>query len=443
MFLLSLIRHSTSVEKLHDGTGRQWVKASSIQADSVCRSSQSTELPVKDLSSSTVQRQRRELQLLMVELKDREMELNAMAASHHQQHQAWEQDRQRALVLEQRCARLDEELRKRNEVMRAVTKHVCVVESREREVQMELSKAKQKLCELEEKQEHIIGKCRDYEEKNQSLSSTGMALSTQVGSLRVREEELSAVLKLKVNQSNYFSSSVRSCPSIVQFCLNHNQDKDVTEASGRTLELTGRLRDLDAALTQSRSQENKLFKDSEENKRRYKETKHEVNQLREELQQQVTQSSTQREEIIRLKQELQLLHADLVLTAGEGDSCWSCLAPNRNASCLRCAACSSQDELACSHLDHPSSRSLRGTNRRPDHDALAVTDLQTNNKPGVLSARVTDGSDHLSRCSLQHLLGESRLLHKAAAAPNASAYHSGPTRSPAAELLTRFTSTSV
>uniref|UniRef100_A0A1A8UVX4 Huntingtin interacting protein 1 related n=1 Tax=Nothobranchius furzeri TaxID=105023 RepID=A0A1A8UVX4_NOTFU len=345
------------------------------------------------------------------------MELNAMAASHHQQHQAWEQDRQRALVLEQRCARLDEELRKRNEVMRAVTKHVCVVESREREVQMELSKAKQKLCELEEKQEHIIGKCRDYEEKNQSLSSTGMALSTQVGSLRVREEELSAVLKLK--------------------------DKDVTEASGRTLELTGRLRDLDAALTQSRSQENKLFKDSEENKRRYKETKHEVNQLREELQQQVTQSSTQREEIIRLKQELQLLHADLVLTAGEGDSCWSCLAPNRNASCLRCAACSSQDELACSHLDHPSSRSLRGTNRRPDHDALAVTDLQTNNKPGVLSARVTDGSDHLSRCSLQHLLGESRLLHKAAAAPNASAYHSGPTRSPAAELLTRFTSTSV
>ncbi|KAF7217780.1 coiled-coil domain-containing protein 62 isoform X4 [Nothobranchius furzeri] len=418
MFLLSLIRHSTSVEKLHDGTGRQWVKASSIQADSVCRSSQSTELPVKDLSSSTVQRQRRELQLLMVELKDREMELNAMAASHHQQHQAWEQDRQRALVLEQRCARLDEELRKRNEVMRAVTKHVCVVESREREVQMELSKAKQKLCELEEKQEHIIGKCRDYEEKNQSLSSTGMALSTQVGSLRVREEELSAVLKLK--------------------------DKDVTEASGRTLELTGRLRDLDAALTQSRSQENKLFKDSEENKRRYKETKHEVNQLREELQQQVTQSSTQREEIIRLKQELQLLHADLVLTAGEGDSCWSCLAPNRNASCLRCAACSSQDELACSHLDHPSSRSLRGTNRRPDHDALAVTDLQTNNKPGVLSARVTDqGSDHLSRCSLQHLLGESRLLHKAAAAPNASAYHSGPTRSPAAELLTRFTSTSV
>uniref|UniRef100_A0A8C6KTI1 Coiled-coil domain containing 62 n=1 Tax=Nothobranchius furzeri TaxID=105023 RepID=A0A8C6KTI1_NOTFU len=199
---------------------------------------------------STVQRQRRELQLLMVELKDREMELNAMAASHHQQHQAWEQDRQRALVLEQRCARLDEELRKRNEVMRAVTKHVCVVESREREVQMELSKAKQKLCEAEPPTNtHTHRHCDII-----CLSSTGMALSTQVGSLRVREEELSAVLKLK--------------------------DKDVTEASGRTLELTGRLRDLDAALTQSRSQENKLFKDSEENKRRYKETKHEVNQLR-------------------------------------------------------------------------------------------------------------------------------------------------------------------
>lgn len=33
----------------------------------------------------------------------------------------------------------------------------------------------------------------------------------------------------------------------------------------------------------------------------------------EELQQQVTQSSTQREEIIRLKQELQLLRRDLAL----------------------------------------------------------------------------------------------------------------------------------
>lgn len=45
----------------------------------------------------------------MAELKDRDRELNTMAATHHKQLQAWEQDRQRVLTLEQRCARLNGE----------------------------------------------------------------------------------------------------------------------------------------------------------------------------------------------------------------------------------------------------------------------------------------------------------------------------------------------
>ena len=65
--------------------------------------------PVNDLSGSTIQRQRRELQLLMAELRDRDRELNTMAASHHQQLHVWEQDRQRVLTLEQRCSRTDGE----------------------------------------------------------------------------------------------------------------------------------------------------------------------------------------------------------------------------------------------------------------------------------------------------------------------------------------------
>lgn len=48
-----------------------------------------------------------ELQLLIAELKDREQELNSMASAHHRQLQAWEQDRQRVLTLEQRSARLE------------------------------------------------------------------------------------------------------------------------------------------------------------------------------------------------------------------------------------------------------------------------------------------------------------------------------------------------
>lgn len=45
----------------------------------------------------------------MTELKDRDMELNAMAASHHQQLYAWEKDRKMVLTLEHRCARLEGE----------------------------------------------------------------------------------------------------------------------------------------------------------------------------------------------------------------------------------------------------------------------------------------------------------------------------------------------
>ncbi|XP_011603053.2 coiled-coil domain-containing protein 62 isoform X1 [Takifugu rubripes] len=246
-----------------------------------------------DPGGSTIQRQRRELQLLMAELKDRERELNAMAASHHKQIQAWEQDRRRMLTMEQRCRHLDEELQKRNEVIRVLTKRAWVVESREKEVQKELRVAREQLGEFRQKQQSISQKCEDFEEKNQSLNSTVMTLSYKVGSLQVREEELSSMLKLK--------------------------DKDVVEASGHIIELTVRLRELEALLRESRSRENKLLKDLEEMKRRHREAKQGLSQLKEELQQHLTQSSTQREEIIRLKQELQLLHRDLLLS-GEGDS---------------------------------------------------------------------------------------------------------------------------
>ncbi|XP_055369331.1 coiled-coil domain-containing protein 62 isoform X2 [Betta splendens] len=222
----------------------------------------------------------------MAELKDRDRELNIMAASHRKQLMAWEQDRQRVLTLEQKCVRLDEELQERDEVVRALTRRVCSAETREERTQKQLS-------ELEQKRQRLGHKCRDFEEKNQSLSSTVTALSTQVGSLQVREEELSSMLKLK--------------------------DKDVAEASSRILDLTGRLRDLDTSAAQSRSRESGLLRDVEENRRRYRDARREVAHLKEQLQQQAAQSSAQREDVIRLKQELQLLRRDLA-SSGEGDS---------------------------------------------------------------------------------------------------------------------------
>lgn len=54
----------------------------------------------------------------------------------------------------------------------------------------------------------------------------------------------------------------------------------MTEASTHIFDLTERLRDHEKSLTESRPRENKLLRDLEENKRRYRDTKHEVTHLK-------------------------------------------------------------------------------------------------------------------------------------------------------------------
>ncbi|KTF74666.1 hypothetical protein cypCar_00029245 [Cyprinus carpio] len=160
---------------------------------------QDFQTPVNGLEVSTIQRQRLELQLLIAELKDRDQELNTMAAAHHKQLLSWEQDRQRVLILEQRCARLEDELEQRNEVIRALSKRTKVAETREKDVYRELNSSQQQLHELSRRQMNTSRHEQDLEERNQSLDSTVMMLSSQLGQLQVREEELSSMLKLKNN----------------------------------------------------------------------------------------------------------------------------------------------------------------------------------------------------------------------------------------------------
>ena len=62
---------------------------------------------VSELETTTIQKQRKELHLLIGELQDRDRELNEMVASHQKQLLAWEQDRQKLLTLEQRYSRLE------------------------------------------------------------------------------------------------------------------------------------------------------------------------------------------------------------------------------------------------------------------------------------------------------------------------------------------------
>ncbi|TRY66030.1 hypothetical protein DNTS_001373 [Danionella cerebrum] len=237
------------------------------------------------LELSTVQRQRAELHLLMAELRDRDQELNSMAASHQKQMLSWEHDRQRVLILEQRSARLDDELEKRTAVIRALSKRVKLVEQREREAIKELNSAHQHLQELSQKQLNNSRHEQELEERNQNLNTTVTRLSSQVGQLQVREEELTSMLQLK--------------------------DKDMTEATNHILELSGRLCDLEKSLEEMRTRESQALRESEENKHGFRESRYLISQLRAELQEKTLENNSQREEIIALKQEKQLLQKEI------------------------------------------------------------------------------------------------------------------------------------
>uniref|UniRef100_W5ME51 Coiled-coil domain containing 62 n=1 Tax=Lepisosteus oculatus TaxID=7918 RepID=W5ME51_LEPOC len=235
-----------------------------------------------EIESATIQKQRKELQLLVAELKDRDRELNSMVSAHQKQLLAWEEDRQKVLTLEQRCARFENELQKRNEIIRAVTKRIRILEAQQLDRQSALSSTQQLLQDLSEREQETSSQCQDLQEKNQSLNSSVLELSTQIGQLQAREQELGAMLKLK--------------------------DEDVVEATRHIVDLTGRLRKLEAAVKECRLREDRALKEAQEYKR----------QLRDDLQEKTAENNNQKEDVIRLKQEIQLLQSELAL-AGEGE----------------------------------------------------------------------------------------------------------------------------
>ncbi|XP_058268145.1 coiled-coil domain-containing protein 62 isoform X2 [Hemibagrus wyckioides] len=285
--------HSTPVKKQTDeGSMARWT-AKSINQQSSLPAMQGSQTQTSDLEITTIQKQRTELQLLIGELKDREQELNSMAASHHRQLQAWEQDRQRVLTLEQRSARLEDELQKRNEVIRAISKRLKAAEVREQDSRRELRSMQQRMQELSQRQQHSSQQHQDLEEKNRSLNSSILTLSSQLGQLQVHEEELSSMLKLK--------------------------DKDLTEATNHILGLTDRLGESESSLKECQARESKTLQETEEYKRRLREARHQNAQLKDELQEKTLENNTQREELIRLRQENQLLRKELAL-ADESES---------------------------------------------------------------------------------------------------------------------------
>lgn len=159
-----------------------------------------------EVESSTIEKQRKELQLLIGELKDRDKELNDMVAVHQRQLLSWEEDRQKVLTLEERCSKLEGELHKRTDIIKSLMKKVKTLESNQMECQTALQKTQQQLQEMAQKATHSALLSEDLEARNENLSSTLVDLSAQVGQLQAREQALTTMIKLKVTKTPHTTS---------------------------------------------------------------------------------------------------------------------------------------------------------------------------------------------------------------------------------------------
>ncbi|XP_047554039.1 coiled-coil domain-containing protein 62 isoform X1 [Lutra lutra] len=264
-----------------------------------------------EVEISTIEKQRKELQLLIGELKDRDKELNDMVAVHQRQLLSWEEDRQKVLTLEERCSKLEGqkyissicyaplyaslfkglmgELHKRTEIIRSLTKKVKTLESNQIECQAVLQKTQLQLQEMAQKATHSSLLSEDLEARNENLSNTLVELSAQVGQLQAREQALTTMIKLK--------------------------DKDIIEAVNHIADCSGKFKLLEHALRDAKMVETCIVKEKQDYKQKLKTLKVEVNKLKEDLNEKTTENNEQREEIIRLKQEKSCLHDELVFTA--------------------------------------------------------------------------------------------------------------------------------
>ncbi|KAM5193565.1 coiled-coil domain-containing protein 62 isoform 2-T2 [Mantella aurantiaca] len=242
-----------------------------------------------DLENSTIQKQRKELQLLIAELKDRDKELNDIVSLKQRQLLEWQNDRQKILTLEHKCARLESDLQKRNNIIKSLTKRLKFLEDQHQDRRTNLENTQQQLQDISVIATEANNHCQDLEEKNRHLSESVLELSAQVGQLQAREEELSTLLKLK--------------------------DKDILEATEHIQEFTSRFKDLEVELRKSRHRETTKMREAQDLSPKLKGLKIENYKLKDDLSQKTLENNEQREDIIRLKQESAYLQAELIFAA--------------------------------------------------------------------------------------------------------------------------------
>ncbi|XP_073169761.1 coiled-coil domain-containing protein 62 isoform X3 [Lepidochelys kempii] len=322
--------------------------------------SASPQNPRTDLESSTIQKQRKELQLLIAELKDRDKELNDMVAVHQRQLLAWEDDRQKILTLAERCSKLENELHKRNEMIRTLTQRLKLLESQQNDRRTTLENTQQKLQELSQKATDTTLHCQALEEKNQSLNCSVLELSAKIGQLQAREQELITMLKLK--------------------------DKDILEATNHITEFTSKFKKLESALRAAKMGESSINKEKQDFKLRLKQLTFEMNKLKV-------------EKANRQDQLLQSAKSKQVRT-------------NTELSNLRQIYVKQQHDLQFLHFNLESSQELWQKHKGEAHETnigLVLSDLESSNEKDTVSSEGTQkipkeyGTTQTQKCSLKKI----------------------------------------
>ncbi|XP_071619857.1 coiled-coil domain-containing protein 62 isoform X1 [Heliangelus exortis] len=341
---------------------------------SVPRSASAQDLS-PNLEDSTIQKQRRELQLLIAELKDRDRELDDMVAVHQRQLLAWEDDRQKILTLAERCNLLSNELNKRNEVIKSQNKRLKFLESQQNKATLE--KTKQKFKELSQKVTDATVLCQALEEKNQSLHCSVLELSAKTGQLQAREQELLTMLKLK--------------------------DGVLLEAADHISEFTSKFKKLADALVAAKMEEFSLSKEKQNLSLRLKELTLETNKLKDDLSEKMKENNKQQEEITHLRQENDHLRNELTLHV-EGAKRKDQLlqsAKSKQArmdtelSSLRQICVKQQRDLEFLHVNLESSQELRQEKEKVAHETsigLAFSAPESNSETDTVR---TEGSHRM------------------------------------------------
>ncbi|XP_046356013.2 centrosome-associated protein CEP250-like [Haliotis rufescens] len=244
--------------------------------------------PMSSSDSTTQQKQRREIQLLIQELRERDNELNETVTAHSNQLLAWERDRQRLLTLEQKCSRYEGELQHKKKQVDMMKSKLKAARSYQETHNASLSTTQEQLEQLSRQKQHSVVHMDTLEKQNESLGNSVKAMSGTIGQLEAREQELMTLLHLK--------------------------EKDVSQATNSVAELNSRIQLLDMRCKECQTREADALHRATQWKQKYTQAREEMEALASSAQSKDNELSLVRSEMQQLQQRLVAAGEELLMT---------------------------------------------------------------------------------------------------------------------------------